>query len=295
MDDTQTQPQDDFYSPSSADPTMVLDPGDQPSFGGQHFVAVTVDEPAALAADEPVASDEASVTPSDDVSSVDPLNNLLQPSGWSPTGGDGAFGGGQAHEPSEKPAQEPNAAMTKLAIIARALKSIESNLANVIKLIEEDTTVNGGELLSSVAAMRELSETDLPNFRRDDGRVVEGVFDGSQMVGADGKTYTVPANYASKSKLVEGDLLKLTITPKGSFIYKQIGPIERSRLIGALGYDQTLGEFYVTTDNKRWGVIKASVTYFKGEPGDEAVILVPKNAPSKWAAVENVIKKGYLG
>ncbi len=128
-----------------------------------------------------------------------------------------------------------------------------------------------------------------------DGRVVEGVFDGRGMVGSDGKNYLVPPNYASKSKLVEGDMLKLTITPKGSFIYKQIGPIERSRLIGSLGFDQTIGEFYATSENRRWNVLKASVTYFKGESGDEVVLLVPKNAPSKWAAVENIIKKNPLG
>src|SRR6266568_3308870 len=59
------------------------------------------------------------------------------------------------------------------------------------------------------------------------GKVIEGVFDGQNMVGSDGKMYPVPANYASKSKLVQGDILKLTITDDGSFLYKQIGPIPR--------------------------------------------------------------------
>jgi hypothetical protein len=55
------------------------------------------------------------------------------------------------------------------------------------------------------------------------GKVLEGVFDGQNMVGSDGKTYPVPANYASKSKLVQGDILKLTIGDDGAFLYKQIG------------------------------------------------------------------------
>jgi len=55
------------------------------------------------------------------------------------------------------------------------------------------------------------------------GKIVEGVFDGQIMIGPDGKSYPVPANYASKSKLVEGDILKLTIADDGGFIYKQIG------------------------------------------------------------------------
>ena len=57
----------------------------------------------------------------------------------------------------------------------------------------------------------------------DEGLVIEGVFDGQHMIGPDGKKYSVPANYASKSKLVEGDILKLTIDRQGNFIYKQIG------------------------------------------------------------------------
>ena len=42
------------------------------------------------------------------------------------------------------------------------------------------------------------------------GTVIEGTFDGQIMIGTDGKQYPVPANYASKSKLVEGDMLKIT-------------------------------------------------------------------------------------
>jgi hypothetical protein len=121
-------------------------------------------------------------------------------------------------------------------------------------------------------------------------RVVEGVFDGDGMVGGDGKAYSVPANYASKSKLVEGDILKLTIGSRGNFIYKQIGPIDRQRLVGTVALDQETGQFMVLSGGRSWKVLRASITYFHGEVADEAVILVPKNAPSRWAAVENVIK-----
>src|SRR5882762_11760629 len=66
------------------------------------------------------------------------------------------------------------------------------------------------------------------------GKVIEGVFDGQNMVGSDAKTYPVPANYASKSKLVQGDILKLTIAEDGAFLYKQIGPIPRKQVVGTL-------------------------------------------------------------
>lgn len=125
----------------------------------------------------------------------------------------------------------------------------------------------------------------------EEGLVIEGVFNGQQMIGPDGKQYSVPANYASKSKLVEGDILKLTIDRQGAFIYKQIAPVDRARLVGHLVKDKSLDEFVVLAGDKIYRVLLASITYFKGEEGDEVVILVPKEADSTWAAVENIIRQ----
>lgn len=124
-----------------------------------------------------------------------------------------------------------------------------------------------------------------------DGRIIEGTFDGQIMLGTDGKQYPVPANYASKSKLVEGDMLKLTITTDGSFIYKQIGPIERARLIGIVNQDED-GNFFIIADGQPYRVLLASITYFKVEPGDEVTIVTSRDIESDWASIENVIQKG---
>lgn len=121
-------------------------------------------------------------------------------------------------------------------------------------------------------------------------RVIDGVFDGEHMVGEDGRQYLVPPNYASKSKLVEGDMLRLTITDGGRFIFKQKGPNERQRMIGMLIYDEQTDNWFVVADGNKYRVLTASVTYYHGEPGDDAVILVPRETPSTWAAVENIIK-----
>lgn len=122
-------------------------------------------------------------------------------------------------------------------------------------------------------------------------KVIEGIFDGQNMVGPDGKQYSVPANYASKSKLVEGDTLKLTITKDGSFVYKQIGPIERKRVVGEVSRDPVTDEFQAKVGDKMYRLLLASITYFKGDVGDEVVLLVPRDHDSNWAAVENIIKK----
>ena len=127
-----------------------------------------------------------------------------------------------------------------------------------------------------------------------EGNVIEGTFDGQIMVGTDGKQYPVPANYASKSKLVEGDVLKLTITPDGSFIYKQIGPAQRKSVIGIVSQDEK-GNYFIFSEGRPYKVLLASITYFKAQPGDEVVIMVPREIDSSWAAIENVIQKGGHG
>jgi hypothetical protein len=117
------------------------------------------------------------------------------------------------------------------------------------------------------------------------GKVIEGVFDGQNMVGSDSKTYPVPANYASKSKLVQGDILKLTITEDGAFMYKQIGPVARKQVVGTLVLEK--GHYYVTVGEQNYRVLLASVTYFKAKPGDQVSINVPEEDTTvEWAAIE---------
>ncbi|MGB2787076.1 MAG: hypothetical protein WBB94_01705 [Candidatus Saccharimonadaceae bacterium] len=117
------------------------------------------------------------------------------------------------------------------------------------------------------------------------GKVIEGIFDGQVMKGPDGKDYPVPANYASKSKLIEGDILKLTIADDGGFIYKQIGPVERRQIIGTLV--QHDGAYYVEANGREYRILLASVTYFRVNIGDQVTIIVPEDNPdATWAAVE---------
>lgn len=164
-----------------------------------------------------------------------------------------------------------------------ALKSLANNLRQASEALSDFLSGFGELPYSSSSQGFDLAA---PNI----DRVVEGVFDGEKMIGSDGKTYLVPMNYASKSKLVEGDGLKLSVTDKGTLIYKQILPVERLRLTGGLEKSET-GDWTVQAGAHRYRVLGASVTYFKGDPGDEAVILVPKTGQSHWAAVEHIFKK----
>ncbi len=179
--------------------------------------------------------------------------------------------------------------ISNLARIQQLLESAEQELQSAKQLLQqvmgeipEAGSSSDPDVLISKARTLSVSEG---------GKIIEGIFDGQNMVGPDGRMYPVPANYASKSKLVEGDVLKLTIAPDGSFIYKQIGPVERKRVVGILVQDEK-GDYRVVAEGKSYRVLLASLTYYKSEPGDQVTLLVPTEHESAWAAVENVIKKG---
>lgn len=173
----------------------------------------------------------------------------------------------------------------KLSLVKQRLESAEKSVASARKLLEE--------LMSGVAVDKDFTvEKRAEGLNIDEeARVVEGVFDGESMIGPDKNRYPVPANYASKSKLVEGDILKLTIAGDGSFIYKQIGPIERKKIVGKLEKIPG-GAFQVTSPDGKYRVLLASVTYFQAAEGDEVTLIVPKSNKSVWGAMENVIKSG---
>jgi hypothetical protein len=101
------------------------------------------------------------------------------------------------------------------------------------------------------SALQELQTRTDAVIKSKAEKIIEGVFDGQNMIGADGQQYDVPANYASKSKLVEGDILKLTIGNRGNFIFKQIKPIERERRVGILEQDDQSLQFYAVADGKK--------------------------------------------
>ncbi|MBL4694279.1 hypothetical protein JKY72_02820 [Candidatus Gracilibacteria bacterium] len=174
---------------------------------------------------------------------------------------------------------------SKLALIKEMVESAESNLRSAKQLINELSGAPGKSVYTQLAK-------DLPTIseENENDQIVEGVFNGQTMTDQNDKEYPVPANYASKSKLVPGDILKLTIKEDGTFRYKQISPVERKRIIGTLTYED--GKYKVIAQSKAYNVILASVTYFKAEIGDHITLVIPEIEDSEWGAIENVIPKG---
>lgn len=120
-------------------------------------------------------------------------------------------------------------------------------------------------------------------------KIIKGIFTGEEMATSEGKKYPVPPNYASKSKLVAGDILKLSIRADGSFVYKQIKPAARRKSIGII--NKAGDNYLVQSEGKNYCILPASVTYFQAKEGDRVTIILPKNKESIWAALENVIEE----
>lgn len=163
----------------------------------------------------------------------------------------------------------------KLSQIRKMLEDIEDKVQSVKRVLFEQVYQEEAESLDNAI----------------DGPVtiIEGVFDGEEMIDKDGKKYAVPANYASKSKLVAGDKLKLTISLDGTFIFKQIGPVERKRLIGKV--QKNSDHWSVGCDGKKYACLSSSISYFKVKAGDKVTVIVPKVGEADWAAIENLLGK----
>lgn len=157
----------------------------------------------------------------------------------------------------------------KLTAIRRSLDIIEDNIRAIKKNI-----------------FSEDAQKITQQFESND-EAIDGVYNGEVMIDGSGKTHQVPANYASKSKLIPGDVLKLSIADNGTFIYKQIAPVERKKIVGEVG--EELGKYFVQAEGKNYDILLASATYYKLAAGDKVTIIVPENKESTFAAVENKI------
>jgi len=174
-----------------------------------------------------------------------------------------------------------------LIAIQELLDSAMSSLKTANSLLREMTGVAdpARERLATRASVMSPRSASM-----NAARVVEGIFDGQNMVDGSGQTYPIPANYASKSKLVEGDHMKLTVTDEGKFMYKQIKQIDRKTIVGVLIHED--GQYKVLADGKTYRVLLASVTFYRADVGDQVTIIVPTQGEAQWGAVDAVLPRG---
>ncbi len=189
----------------------------------------------------------------------------------------------EVHIPVTKTLDTPEAALMRMT-----LYKIKDQVDILLHLLDETASFIQPPISSPVAS------SPLPSVHHpdhSDARILEGIFTGDTMRSDEGEIFDVPANYASKSKLVVGDRMKLTIPKVGPFVYKQISQIERKRIRGELISGNTSGQWLVSSEGKNYKVLTASITFNKGRIGDEVVLIIPATGPADWGAVEHIIHR----
>lgn len=169
--------------------------------------------------------------------------------------------------------------------IFRLIESIENDLRALKQMVS-------GTMPPRVDHASRVASAPVGFMQHGEDAGIDGIFDGERMVDAEGKGYQVPPNYASKSKLVEGDPLKLYITRDGKYVYKQLGPVERTTVPGTLRLE---GNHYVVDadDGKTYNILTACVTYYMSlyslEPGGRVMAMIPTDHEARWAVIDNVL------
>jgi len=189
----------------------------------------------------------------------------------------------------------------KISKILNLIEIAENNLKTAQILIKQLSNVNlsfGSENNSNQNFTPAINTTSDPeaNFLE----VVEGNFDGENMIGDDGKIYAIPANYASKTKLVVGDRMKRILTDTYREVYKVIQKASSKRAVGVFTMDEN-GEYVVIIDTipNPIRVLKASITFAIKQQnlktGDTVAVLIPANSPSTWGAFDAIVKHNSNG
>lgn len=154
---------------------------------------------------------------------------------------------------------------------------------------------NVKNLLQSALNQIEKIQNIIDNMEREERKAhyqsipgTEGVFDGQYLVAQDGRKTEVPPNYAAKSKLVYGDILKV-FTDSGRQIFKQIDRVERRVIEGVLTKKE--GKWYLLSDVGSYKISDASAEFNSAELNDRAVALIPaENTKVPFACLDKVLK-----
>ena len=159
----------------------------------------------------------------------------------------------------------------------------EKSLKSAKKLLNDLIKENNIDLNKDI----ELETTWLHTYNSEDSKIIEWVFTWEEMYWVDWNKYPIPANYASKSKLVQWDKLKLTIASNWKMTYKQIAPIERETVVWLLTEDKW--KYQAVVDGEVYDLLTAAVTHFQANIWDKLSLIIPKWKKATFAAIDWII------
>lgn len=166
--------------------------------------------------------------------------------------------------------------------IRNLIISAEKSVISAKKLLKELMDEEGVEISNAPIS------TDWMTISEEwEDKMIEGVFTWEDMLWADWVKYPIPWNYASKSKLVQWDKMKVIIDTAGKLKYKQIEQIDRETKVGLLTKDWS--KYQAVVEWETYNLITAAVTHYKANIGDVITVIVPKWKEATFAAVETIV------
>jgi protein involved in polysaccharide export with SLBB domain len=115
---------------------------------------------------------------------------------------------------------------------------------------------------------------------------IYGVFNGEYMITSEKREYPVPANYASKSRLLPGDELKVSIQEDGEYIFKIVNQVPRKRVMADIVEDNL-----VKYNGKKYKLSQAVVSFYRLKKGDQVMALIPNILKGvEWLNVDGKIR-----
>ncbi len=164
------------------------------------------------------------------------------------------------------------------------IENAEKSIKNAKKLLIEVLKDENIDLWN-----HKFNLDSLTDYRDNDNKIIEWIFTWEDMLWADNNRYPIPANYASKSKLVQWDRLKLTIDTIGRMTYKQILPIPRFIKTWIIAKEND--RYIVICDSKSYNLLQRAVTHFKLEIWDKVSVVLPEWKDATFAAIEMALPK----
>lgn len=157
--------------------------------------------------------------------------------------------------------------------IRQSVENIKKELDNLVRLVENGSTGTATGAANQVA-------------QSSDEVIGTGQYDGFYVTTEDGQKHEVPPTYASKSRVVFGDTLK--ILKNGDRVYfEHLNKVPRKELSGILTKKE--GSWHFLSHSGVYKVLDVAVEYYKGKELDEAIALVPEdNLEAPFAALDKV-------
>lgn len=173
--------------------------------------------------------------------------------------------------------------------LEKILSKIEADISRARAIISQmsltDEEIQQWEWIN----YEELASKMLNYNENDDVKVIEWVFDWYFMIWSDWKKYPVPLNYASKTKLISWDILKLRILQDWKLMYKLIWEAPRKFIKATLSKSDDNKFIGITEEWKAYSLNQAAVTFFKWKPWDELSIVINSDWNWDYAAIEALI------